>query len=44
MTVEVFLFQENKTESKPNYDQVKAFIQKSPMNKSVENLSKNSNN
>jgi hypothetical protein len=37
MTVEVYLF-ENKTESKPNYEQVKAIIQKSPLNKSVENF------
>lgn len=37
MTVEVFLF-ENKTESKPSYEQVKPVYQRSPLNRSVENL------
>lgn len=39
MTVEVYLF-ENKTESKPSYDQVKAIIDKSPNNRSVEHVYK----
>lgn len=37
MTVEVYLF-ENKTESKPSYEKVKPTYQRSPLNRSVENL------
>lgn len=37
MTVEVYLC-ENKTETKPNYEKVKAVCQRSPLNKSVEKL------